>query len=338
MSRVAAYYASRVLMYAFVGLAAFTIVFFFLRLMPGDPVTAYLDSLRSMGINRRGGTEVADAYAARFGLEGDLLTQYLSALRRTFLEGDLGVSLMGYPDNVESLIALRLPWSIWLLGVSTLMAWVIGLVAGTMLGWFRGTVAERLVYNLAICFAQVPQYLLALFLVLTLAFGLSWFPTGGAYSAAVRRGFTTDFVGSVVYHSILPILSIVAVAGFFWLLTTRALTISVLGEDYVLFAEAKGLRRIRVLRRYVLRNTILPQVTAFAISLAFIVNGFYLIEWVFRYPGVGTLLVTAVGQRDFNVVQGIILLSIFIVLGANFVVELLNPLIDPRIRSGHGER
>lgn len=335
-TRVATYYASRVLMYAFVALTAFTIVFFFLRLMPGDPVTSYLDSLRQMGIRVEGATATADAYAARFGLEGNLLAQYVSALQRTFLEGDLGVSLMSYPNNAESLIVLRLPWSIWLLGVSTVIAWVLGLAAGTLLGWFRGTAGERFLYNVAICFAQIPQYLLALFLVLVLAFGLGMFPAGGAYSAGVMRGFTVEFVASALYHSVLPALSVVTVAGFFWLLTTRALTVSVLGEDYILFAEAKGLTRMRMLRRYVLRNTILPQVTAFAISLAFIVNGFYLIEWVFRYPGVGTLLVDAVGQRDFNVVQGIILLSIFIVLVANFVVDLLNPLVDPRIRSGAG--
>jgi peptide/nickel transport system permease protein len=213
------------------------------------------------------------------------------------------------------------------------IAWVLGILAGTLVGWKQGTRFDTTMYSIAIALAQVPQYLVALLLVLFLAYGAAVFPSGGAYAANVTRGWNVEFVLSMLHHTVLPALSIVIVSSLFWLLTTRALTVSLLGEDYILFAEAKGLRGFRVLTRYLLRNTLLPQVTGFAISLAFIVNGFFLIEWIFRYPGIGTLLVTAVGQRDFNVVQGIIIMSIFTVLTANLLVDLVYPLIDPRIRT-----
>jgi peptide/nickel transport system permease protein len=333
VTRVAIYYLSRLINYFVVMLIAFSIVFFFLRLMPGNPVENYLQSLVQMGIRTEGSAQIVETYTKKFGLDQPLLTQYTSALQRTFLDFDLGVSLMNYPRPVQPLIMLRLPWSIWLLGLATLIAWTLGILAGTVAGWLRGTRFDSVLYNLAISLAQVPQYLVGLLLVLIFPFALGILPAGGAYSAGVVRGFSLGFILSVLYSSILPALSIVIVSAFFWLLTTRALTISILGEDYILFAEAKGLKRLRILNRYILRNTLLPQITGFAVSLAFIVNGFYLIEWIFRYPGIGSLLVAAVGQRDFNVVQGIILLSIFTVLTANLIVDLIYPLIDPRIRT-----
>jgi len=333
MARVATYYAARLANYLVVLLIAFTIVFFFLRLIPGDPVENYLQSLAQQGFRIEGSAQIIATYREKFGLDQPLLVQYAAALERTFLHLDLGVSLMNYPQPVESSIMVRLPWSIWLLGVSTVIAWVLGIAAGTVTGWLRGTAFDSVFYNLSISLAQVPQYLVGLLLVLILAYALGLFPAGGAYSAGVAPGLNLEFFGSVLYYTTLPALSIVIVSAFFWLLTTRALTVSILGEDYILFAEAKGLRRLRILNRYILRNTLLPQVTGFAVSLAFIVNGFFLIEWIFRYPGLGSLLVAAVGQRDFNTVQGIILLSIFTVLTANLIVDLIYPLIDPRIRT-----
>jgi peptide/nickel transport system permease protein len=333
MARLLSWYASRLLSYALVFVVAFTIVFFFLRLMPGNPVDAYVESLAVMGYRIEGMAEAVAIYKERFGLDKSLPEQYLRTMRQVFLEFDLGISFLSYPNQVGTLILPRLPWTLWLLGTATVIAWVLGILAGTLVGWKQGTRFDTAMYSIAIALAQVPQYLVALLLVLFLAYGVSIFPAGGAYAATVTRGWNLEFVLSMLHHTIMPALSIVIVSALFWLLTTRALTISILGEDYILFAEAKGLRGFRVLTRYLLRNTLLPQVTGFAISLAFIVNGFFLIEWIFRYPVIGTLLVTAVGQRDFNVVQGIIIMSIFTVLAANLLVDLLYPLIDPRIRT-----
>jgi peptide/nickel transport system permease protein len=328
------WYATRLVNYAVVFLVAFTIVFFFLRLMPGNPIDAYVETLAQMGYRIDAMGETVQIYKERFGLDRSLPEQYVRTLRQVFLEFDLGISFLSYPNQVGTLILPRLPWSLWLLGTATVIAWLLGILAGTFVGWKQGTRFDSAVYAVAIALAQVPQYLVALLLVLFFSYGIAIFPSGGAYAANVVRGLNLEFVLSVLHHTVLPAASIVIVSALFWLLTTRALTISILGEDYILFAEAKGLRKFRVLNRYILRNTLLPQVTGFAVSLAFIVNGFFLIEWIFRYPGIGTLLVAAVGQRDFNVVQGIIILSIFTVLTANLIVDLLYPLIDPRIRTG----
>jgi peptide/nickel transport system permease protein len=226
MRHVVTYWVARLLNYALIALLSFTIVFLFLRLMPGDPVGNFLHSMRERGMRVEGHGATVEAYAGQFGLEGTLFEQYVATLQRTFLHGDLGVSLMGYPRPVEDLILLRLPWSIWLIGVATVIAWALGLAAGTAMGFFRDTAVERFLYNLAISFAQIPQYLLGLFLVLIFGFGLGWFPTGGAYSGRLRRGMSLEFFASVVNHTVLPALAIVVVAGFLWMLTTRALTIS----------------------------------------------------------------------------------------------------------------
>ena len=333
MNAVVRYYLGRLMFYAVVLVVAFAVVFLFLRLMPGDPMDIFLAQLEEMGVRVEGEAGTVQLYRERFGLDEGLFTQYLLTMGN-YLRGDFGVSLMNFGEPVANMILVRLPWSLFLLGLASTLAWLLGLVGGTLAGWFRDTRLARWVYNFGIGPAQVPQFVVALLLVLAFPFALGWFPTGGAYRPGLTPALELEFIRSAFYHAILPAMSLVLVSMFAWLLTTRALTISAMGDDYMLYAEAKGLSKLRILYRYVLRNTLLPQVTSFALSLAFIVNGFYLVEWIFRYPGVGSLLVTAVGARDFNVVQGIVLLTIVAVLLANLVVEMLNPLIDPRVRTG----
>jgi len=182
--------------------------------------------------------------------------------------------------------------------------------------------------------SQIPYYLVALLLVMVLAYLLGVFPTRWAFSPTITPTLSLEFIVDVLYHATLPALSLILVSAFGLLISTRALTITILGEDYILFAQAKGLKKIKILNRYVLRNVLLPQVTGLAMALGFIVNGFYLIEWIFSYPGIGTLLVQAIPALDYNTIQGIILISIFTVLTANLIIDIIYPLIDPRIRTG----
>jgi len=243
-------------------------------------------------------------------------------------------SFLNFPNSAQSLIMQRLPWSIWFLGLSVLIAWGIGVVAGTLVGWKRGTKFDSAIFTFALCMSQIPPYLVALLLVLGLAYVLGLFPTRWAFSPTMMPTLSLEFIGDVLYHAALPALSNVLVVAFGWLVSTRALTITILGEDYLLFAQAKGLRKLKVMNRYVLRNVLLPQVTGLAMSLGFIVNGFFLIEWIFSYPGIGTLLVQAIPALDYNTIQGIILISIFAVLTANLIIDIIYPLIDPRIQTG----
>ena len=329
------YMLNRVLTYAITMLVAFTVVFLFLRLIPGDPVSRFVSLVEDRYSIRIPATrDIVEEYKRKFGLEGDLLTQYVCYLRRVLLEFDLGPSFLNFPNPAQELIMRRLPWSIGLLGVSTVLAWVIGLIAGTLVGWRRGTKLDSALFTFALCMSQIPYYLVALLLVLVFAYMLGVFPMRWAFSPTTAPGLNLAFIADLAYHALLPSLSLVLVSSFGWLISTRAITITILGEDYLLFARAKGLKKVKILNRYVLRNVLLPQVTGLAMSLGFIVNGFFLIEWIFSYPGIGTLLVQAIPALDYNTMQGIILISIFAVLTANLIIDLIYPLIDPRITSG----
>jgi len=337
MARVSAlrYIVKRVLTYGVTIWAAFTVFFLFLHLMPGNPVQRFVWSVRDRFAYRDPiSRKIVEDYIRAFDLDKDLFTQYISFLRRTFLQFDFGPSFLNFPTPAQELIMRHLPWSIGLLGVSALLAWVIGLIAGTLVGWKRGSKLDYAIFAIAICMSQIPYYLAALILVLVFAYMLGFFPTRWAYSPTVTPGLNLAYILDVIHHAFLPAMSLVVVSMFSWLISTRAMTITILGEDYLLFAKAKGLKKVRILNRYVLRNVLLPQVTGLAISLGFTVNGFYLIEWIFSYPGIGSLLVQALPTLDYNTIQGIVLISIFAVLTANLIIDLIYPLIDPRIKYG----
>jgi len=334
-TRVLRYILKRVIIYFVTLFVAFSILFFFLRLIPGDPVSRFIRDIELRYSYRIANTqEIIDIYKEKFGLKGDLWTQYTSYIRRVFLEFDFGPSFLNFPNSAQSLIMRRLPWSIWFLGLATLMAWVIGIAAGTFVGWKRGTKIDSAIFTVALCMSQIPFYLVALLLVLVFAYVLGTFPPRWAFSPTITPGLSLEFIGSVLKHAALPALSLVLVSAFTWLISTRALTISILGEDYLMYAKAKGLKRLRIVNRYVLRNILLPQVTGLAMSLGFVVNGFFLIEWIFSYPGIGALLVQAIPVLDYNTIQGIALISIFTVLSANLIIDIILPLVDPRIRTG----
>jgi peptide/nickel transport system permease protein len=329
------YIAKRALIYIITMVVAFSVLFFFLRLIPGDPVSRFVRDIELRYAYRIENTqEIIDAYKERFGLKGDLLTQYFSYMRRVFLEFDFGPSFLNFPNPAQDLIWRRLPWSLGFLGLATLMAWAIGIVAGTLVGWRRGTKLDSALFSLALCMSQIPYYLVALLLVLVFAYVLGTFPPRWAFSPTVTPGLNLEFIASVLKHATLPALSLILVQVPTWMISTRALTISILGEDYLQYAQAKGLKKVRLLNKYVLRNILLPQLTGLAMSLGFVVNGFFLIEWIFSYPGIGTLLVQAIPVLDYNTIQGIALISIFTVLSANFIIDVLYPLVDPRIRTG----
>ena len=329
------YIAKRALIYIITMLVAFSVLFFFLRLIPGDPVSRFVRDIELRYAYRIENTqEIIDAYKERFGLKGDLLTQYFSYMRRVFLEFDFGPSFLNFPNPAQNLIWRRLPWSLGFLGLATLMAWAIGIVAGTLVGWRRGTKLDSALFSLALCMSQIPYYLVALLLVLVFAYVLGTFPPRWAFSPTVTPGLNLEFIASVLKHATLPALSLILVQVPTWMISTRALTISILGEDYLQYAQAKGLKKVRLLNKYVMRNILLPQLTGLAMSLGFVVNGFFLIEWIFSYPGIGTLLVQAIPVLDYNTIQGIALISIFTVLSANLIVDVLYPLVDPRIRTG----
>lgn len=328
-----AYVIRRVALYFLTLWGAFTLTFLFFRLIPGDPIQAFITSLQQAYVyNVEAGQEIIQHYRELFGLEGNLFQQYLHYMRQVLITHDLGPALLDFPTPAQVVILRSLPWTIGLLGLSALFSWAIGMLLGSLVGWRRGTRLSDWVTNFALAFSHVPYYLVALMLIFFLAYRLAWFPPTSAYDPSVEKAFTLEFIFSVIRHGTLPALSIVLIGVCNWMISTRMLIVTTLGEDYLTFADAKGLNPRHILVHYALRNCYLPQVTAFGISLGFIFNGNVLVEQLFKYPGVGNLLVQALGILDYNTIQGIVTLTIFAVLTANLIIDLLLPVLDPRVK------
>jgi len=335
MKQVYLYLIKRILLYVLIFFLALTTFFFVLHLAPGDPVLRYVQQMQSRFGYDTGVTESGfERFREQFGLDKPLGQRYLSFIRELLLKGNFGPSIVSYPVPAQRLIVRALPWTIGLLSVSVILSWVLGMILGTFIGWRRGTTFERVMTPLALIFSQMPIYLMALLLAMGFVYGIAIFPAGGAYSPSLTGSFSLRYLWSIVYHALLPAFSQVIVGLFMWGLTQRALVINLLGEDYMRLGEAKGLPTGRLAYRYVLRNTLLPQATGLALSLGFVVNGFFLIEWIFRYPGIGRLFIASIRALDYNVLLGITVISMLMVLLANLIVELVYPLIDPRIRRG----
>lgn len=329
------YIARRLAIYFFTIFGSFTVAFFFFHLIPGNPIGALLASLEQRSAySTQISQDMVNHYKEQLGLDGTLPEQYIRYVSNVLFRFDFGPSLVAFPTPSQELIMRALPWTIGLLGLSVIISWVMGIILGGVIGWVRTSRASSALTTFAIAFSQVPQYIVALMLLFVFAFTLAWLPTRNAYPANLTPGFTPEFILGVIRHGLLPALAIVLVSVAGWMLSTRSLVVSILGEDYLLYAQAKGLPQRNIFFQYVLRNAMLPQLTALAISLGFIVNGALLVETLFNYPGLGSLLVTAVGILDFNTIQGIVLMSIFAVLTANLILDLALPFVDPRIRTG----
>lgn len=328
-----AYAFRRFIAYLITLWGSFTVTFFLFRLMPGNPIEAYIQSLREKQIyTAHASTDMVGYYNKIFGLDGNLFQQYYHYMYQLIVQHDLGPSLLSFPTSSQDLIARSMPWTIGLLGLATIISWVLGLVLGALIGWHRDKKVAGWATNLCIGLSHIPYYFIALMLVFFLAYRLSWFPATAAYNPAYDPGFNWDFIGSLINHGTLPALSIVIIGVSGWMLSTRMLMVTILGEDYLTFAEAKGLKPRQILNRYALRNCFLPQVTGLGITLGTIFNGNVLVEQLFAYPGVGNLFVEAIQQLDYNTIQGIVALAIFGVLTANLILDLLLPALDPRIK------
>ncbi len=327
------YYLNKILTYIVTIWGAFTIAFFLFRLVPTNPVESWVQSLqRQYSVNITNGSQMVAYYKEQFGLNGSLWDQYTHYLYNVIVKQNLGPSFINFPTPVQDLLFQRIPWTLGLMGVSVITAWVLGLLIGAAAGWFRDSPVSGWLTNSSILLSQIPPYLIAIFLVLILAYEVKAFPARGAYDAQYPVGFNWQFIKSVVWHSFLPALAIIIVSLASWILSTRSLIVTILGEDYLLYAEAKGLRPFDIMTRYALRNALLPQAMGLALTLGFMMSGQLLIEMLFIYPGVGELMMRAIQVFDFNTMQGIIILSIFSVMTASLIVELLLPVIDPRIR------
>jgi peptide/nickel transport system permease protein len=333
MGAVWSYLTERAVIFLATVFISVTVVFFVPRLVPGDPLGAILANMAASGGGGTGSEALVAEYRQRFGLDRSLWEQYLSYLRE-LAQGNLGYSIAIFPTRVSTLLANAVPWTVGLLGVTTLISWVLGSLLGAIVGWSGGRSGVlRALVPLALVLYTTPYYILAIILVFLLTFYWPIFPLSGAYSAGTRPEFSLDFIADVIQHGTLPALSIILVSLGWWFLSMRSLIISEQGQDYILWAEAKGLPRRRIFWSYAFRNALLPQTTGLALSLGHIVGGALITEVIFAYPGLGFLIYNSIKGLDFPVIQGSVLLLVVSVAVANFILDLTYPLIDPRIRA-----
>jgi peptide/nickel transport system permease protein len=329
----ARYILERLVIFAATVFVSITIVFFMPRLVPGDPLGAVMSRLASVG-GSMSGQELIQEYRRRFGLDRSLMEQYFSFLSQ-LARGDLGYSILSFPSRVTELIANAVPWTIGLLSLTTIISWVLGTLVGAIVGWTGGRNRfSQILVPLALLLYTTPYYILAIILIYLFAFYWPIFPLSGAYEFGARPDFSLDFITDVIHHGTLPALSIVLVSLGWWFLSMRSLIIAEQGADYIMWAEAKGLKSRRIFWAYAFRNALLPQATGLALSFAHVIGGALITEAIFAYPGIGFLIYNSIKGSDFPVIQGSVLLIIVSVAVANFAMDMIYPLIDPRIRTG----
>ncbi|EWM63760.1 MULTISPECIES: ABC transporter permease [Micromonospora] len=317
----------RVAFYLFTAWAAITLNFFIPRMVPGDPVQSL--------ISRNQGRISADAIASLrvlFGLDSDrsLWEQYV-AYWGQLLRGDLGLSFTFFPAPVSEVIGSSLPWTVGLVGVTTIVSFLLGTALGVGAGWRRGSWIDGLLPATTFL-SSIPYFWLGLVAIALFAGPGSFFPSSGGYEPGLVPAFDAYFIPSAIQHSILPAATILVSSMSGWILSMRNMMVTVASEDYITVAHAKGLSERRVALSYAARNALLPNVSGFALSLGFIVGGTLLVEIVFSYPGLGFQLFQAVGSKDYPLMQGIFLIITISVLVANLLADVAYLLLDPRTR------
>lgn len=318
----------RLAFYLVAAWVAITANFFIPRAMPGDAVDAILAKFPNLLPPARKALEAT----LGTGKQGSLWSQYVTYLGHVF-RLDFGASLSNYPASVTSIVANGIYWTLGLVGVATVIAFVVGTGLGILAGWRAGGRLDRALP--AMMFLQAtPYFFLALLLIQVLGITLGWFPVAGAYDAInYTPGWGFAYITNVLDHAFLPALTIVATSIAGWMLQMRNVMVTTVGEDYVVAAQAKGLSDRRVTFTYAARNALLPQLQGFGLALGFVVSGALVMEIVFSYPGIGYLLLNAASSKDTPLMQAIFLLITLAVLAANLLVDLVLVFVDPRVRT-----
>jgi peptide/nickel transport system permease protein len=326
-----AYIVRRFLIFLVVVWAAATFNFLLPRLGGVNPVREKLISQASLSGSVQAGLEDMIAeFEAKFGIDQPLWKQYITYISDVS-RFDFNYSIVNYPRRVSDMIAEALPWTVALLLTTTILAFLIGNFLGALMAWpntpkFLGYIMPPILMMTAI-----PYFLLGLILVYVFGFYLGVFPMFGGYAPGTIPTLTWRFATNVLWHSMLPALSILLVGLGFWAMGMRSMMVMTQGEDYVIFADAMGLRDRTIFTRYAIRNALLPQVTALALSLGGIVGGAVLVEVIFGYPGIGTVLYQGIRGSDFFLVQGIVFVVIVSIGLATLILDIVYPLLDPRI-------
>ncbi len=322
------YLIRRLAFYLVAAWASVTLAFVIPRLMPGDP-----EATMFARFHGKLDPEAMAALRRTFGFsDAPLAQQYVCYLGHV-VRGDLGVSVSYFPARVGDVIATGMVWTLFLAGLAVALSYALGTLLGIAAAWRRGGWLDAVGPPLFVLLGAFPFFWLAMLLLFLFGFTLGWSPVRHAYDSGVTPALSAQFLWSVATHAVLPAATIVVATVGGWMLDMRNTMMTVLGEDYVTLAHAKGLSPRRVMFRYAARNALLPSITSFGMALGFVLSGSLLTEIVFSYPGQGYLLIQAVRSLDYPLIQGLFLTITLAVLGANFLVDILYVWLDPRART-----
>ena len=330
MDMLKRYVLPRLLQWLIVVITGVTASFLIPRLLPTDPVRVALARVQTYeAMDPRAAVELRSALEDLYGLKGTLFEQYVAYWRR-LLQGDMGPSLSYYPTPVTEIIRRGMPWTVGLLTSTALISWFLGIILGTLAGCSRGRIWSQALEKVLVVLMPIPYPIFALVLVILFCYYFPIFPmVGGAFG---RPSFSWAYISSILKHGFLPALSMILGGTAFRFIMAKALASTVISSNYVSFARIAGVSRRDIVFKYVLRNTLLPQITDLGLGLGAMFSGALITEMMFAYPGVGYSLYTAILQADFNLMLAVTLFSIVGIATAALLVDLSYPFFDPRVR------
>jgi peptide/nickel transport system permease protein len=266
-----------------------------------------------------------------YGLSGSSIQQYFAFWGR-LLQGDFGPSLANFPTPVSEMIGQAMPYTLSLLITAVLISWVFGNLFGALSSYYPKNKVLGVIEILGQVVRPIPYYIVAMVLLVVFAFFIPIFPFSGAYDVGAKPSLSLDFIQSYIWHSALPAATLILIGFGGWFIGMKSLTSNIISEDYVVYAETAGLKERKILGNYIMRNGLLPQLTGLAMSLGTVFSGALIMEVVFGFPGIGMLTMAAVLRSDYSMIMGIAIYSIVGVAVAVFIMDLIYPLFDPRVR------
>jgi len=326
------YLVKRLLLLVLTLWTATTINFFVPKLSPRNPILERLQQAAIGGGRQQSGLkEMVAQYEKDFGLDKPLWEQYLRYMGNA-ARLDFGYSMSQYPRKVMDVIGTAMPWTIGLAFVTIIIAFTLGSLLGALIAWPRSPKFLHGLMPVMMTFSAVPPYMFTLILIYIFAFRFRIFPLSGAYSRGAVPDWSFSFIVDLVRHATLPALAIILVGIGTWALQMRGMMVMTQGEDYITYAEARGIPPRRIFYKYALRNAVLPQVTGLVLSLGYIMFGTALVEAVFGYPGLGSLINGSIQSLDYFTIYGVAIILTLAIGLATLMLDLIYPLLDPRIK------
>ncbi len=328
------YLIPRVIQYLTLIFVGITVTYIIPRLAPTDPVEAQVSMMIARGnsLDPQSIESMRAALTELYGLSGSPVEQYFAFWGRLF-RGDLGPSLGNFPTPVSKMIGQALPYTLRLLIPAVIISFIIGNFFGALSSYYPENKALNVVEVLGQVVRSIPYYIVAIVLLVVFSYFIPIFPFSGAYPIGTRPDFSSpEFILKYLEHAMLPAATLILVGFGGWFVGMKSLTSNIISEDYVVYAETAGLTKNRILIQYIMRTAMLPQLTALAMSLGTVFSGALIMEVVFGYPGIGSLAIRAIYSNDYSMIMGITIYSIIGVATAVFIMDLLYPLFDPRVR------